>query len=419
VTGPRVGRAALDTGIAVVWLAAVARAARTLAGTSGVDFFAYYLAACNAAGGHSPYRVGDALAAVAPAWTAESPTRFIYPPFAALPFVPFTWLPYGLARALWGGAGFALYAAVALAIARRAAGRRRLVLGVGGLWALGAHPFYAAIERGQVDLAIAALLAAGLALPARPRPGPAGALAGFLAGMKLYPVLYGFAFLRRRAGPAALAAALAATVVIGALAAGSGATLEFARHVLPSLDTGRSGGAFSTTAPALPSDAGLPDRLRPPAPVSAALGGSYSLLNPDEWRRRGWPAGGRPLAAGVLCAGTALVLLRGARGNPGGRPWAVVAATALALLLPPIVWTMQLNLALVAAAALLARDERRPLGPIAATGWSAWLACLALAPYRWGGAAWATVAGANLAALVAALVEHGRASRAPAPGASA
>jgi len=227
--------------------------------------------------------------------------------------------------------------------------------------------------------------------------------------------LYALSLIRWRARSVfALGTAFAATALLGALLVGMDSTREYANRILPSLESGRSGGSFSTAAPALPSDSPLPGWLRPPAPGWSSFGGSYSILNPDMWSSLGLPLAGRSgVAAALLGASTLLILLGAGRRSSARRPavsigWATLIATGLALLLPPIVWTMQLNLVLIGAVSLLAIDQVEPLGRVSWYCWIGWLACDALVPYWPGGLAWMVVVTANLAALSAALIHYSR-----------
>ncbi|UUN31226.1 glycosyltransferase 87 family protein [Streptomyces sp. FIT100] len=141
-----------------------------------------------------------------------------YPPFAAILFVPTTWLPVTALKAVFV-AGNALLLAVLVRLSCRFAGlpvRAPYVLGATalGLWL---EPVFQTVVFGQINLALVCLVLWDLSRP----PGALGKgfALGVAAGVKLTPAVFIVLLLvtgRVRAGVTALAA-LAGTVLLGAV----------------------------------------------------------------------------------------------------------------------------------------------------------------------------------------------------------
>jgi hypothetical protein len=144
---------------------------------------------------------------------------FTYPPFFALPFVPFALLPDELHRPAWYFLNVAALALMLLVIRRTI----RPALGAVSetvfwilLAALAARHVLAVFQNQSHDLLVclAVVLAAGAL--GRGRAGTAGVWAGFGAAMKATPLLFGLAFLARLRWRALLglaAGAVAATLL--------------------------------------------------------------------------------------------------------------------------------------------------------------------------------------------------------------
>ncbi|MEU2430699.1 glycosyltransferase 87 family protein [Streptomyces sp. NPDC007861] len=141
-----------------------------------------------------------------------------YPPFAAILFVPTTWLPVTALKVVFV-AGNALLLAVLVRLSCRFAGlpaRAPYVLGATalGLWL---EPVFQTVVFGQINLALVCLVLWDLSRP----PGALGKgfALGVAAGVKLTPAVFIVLLLvtgRVRAGVTALAA-LAGTVLLGAV----------------------------------------------------------------------------------------------------------------------------------------------------------------------------------------------------------
>jgi alpha-1,2-mannosyltransferase len=168
-----------------------------------------------------------------------------YPPFAAILFVPTTWLPLPALKVafLVGNTGLL---ALLVHLSGRLVGRAvtpgvLLVSTALGLWL---EPVFQTILFGQINLALACLILWDLTRP----PGAIGRgfALGVAAGIKLTPALFiAYLFVRKRPdsvreGLTALAS-LAGTVALGALVLPS-ASADFWTHRL--FETGRVGKAW-------------------------------------------------------------------------------------------------------------------------------------------------------------------------------
>ncbi|MEZ5962829.1 MAG: glycosyltransferase 87 family protein [Planctomycetota bacterium] len=162
---------------------------------------------------------------------------FTYPPFFALPFVPFVWLPAGAWRPLWYAITLAAFAAVVVLLRRfytadfvLAPRARRAFWVVVAL--LGLRHVLAIFENQSHDMVVLLCTVAASLAWARGVDGRAGAWAGLGAACKATPGLFGVPFLLQ----GGWRAALAATVV------GAAATL------LPDLVLPRADGQLWVTA---------------------------------------------------------------------------------------------------------------------------------------------------------------------------
>ncbi|MFC4886943.1 glycosyltransferase 87 family protein [Streptomyces beijiangensis] len=165
-----------------------------------------------------------------------------YPPFAAILFVPLSWLPVpGLKVAFL--AGNAVLLAVLVRLSCRFAGitvRTETVVAVTAA-ALWLEPVFQTLVFGQINLVIACLVLWDLSRPKG--VSGSGVALGIAAGIKLTPAVFIiFLFLtgRVRAATTALAA-FAATALLGALALPSASVDFWTRRIF---ETGRVGKAW-------------------------------------------------------------------------------------------------------------------------------------------------------------------------------
>ncbi|MER7184889.1 glycosyltransferase 87 family protein, partial [Streptomyces hyaluromycini] len=165
-----------------------------------------------------------------------------YPPFAAVLFVPTTWIPVPALKVAFL-AGNALLLAWLLALSARLAGRTAPLplLCAATALALWLEPVFQTLLFGQVNLAITGLVLWDLTRP--PGARAKGLVLGIAAGVKLTPAIFiAYLFLTARRKEAATAtASFAGTALFGALLLPS-ATVDFwTRRVF---ETGRVGKAW-------------------------------------------------------------------------------------------------------------------------------------------------------------------------------
>ncbi|MFF2847002.1 glycosyltransferase 87 family protein [Streptomyces sp. NPDC058001] len=231
-----------------------------------------------------------------------------YPPFAALLFVPTTWLPVGIMKALFVAANIAL-TALLVRLSCRLAGlpaRGALVCAAtsGALWL---EPVFQTVVFGQINLALICLVLWDLTRP----PGALGKgfALGVAVGVKLTPAVFIiYLLLTRRVREAVVAsAAFVGTVLLGALVLPA-ASVEFWTRRL--YETGRVGKAWIVDNQSLQ---GLIARLTgDPAPGLVWLLPALAVAATGLWlaqrAHRAHPAR-HPEAHGVLlAAGTALLV---------------------------------------------------------------------------------------------------------------
>ncbi|MFE9610326.1 glycosyltransferase 87 family protein [Streptomyces sp. NPDC006012] len=139
-----------------------------------------------------------------------------YPPFAAVLFVPTTWIPVPAMKATFL-AGNALLLAGLVALSVRLAGRtvRLPVVCTATALALWLEPVFQTVLFGQINLALACLVLWDLTRP--PGARGRGLALGVAAGIKLTPAIFvGYLLLTGRRREAATAtAAFAGTVALG------------------------------------------------------------------------------------------------------------------------------------------------------------------------------------------------------------
>ena len=165
-----------------------------------------------------------------------------YPPFAAVLFVPTTWIPVPALKAAFL-AGNALLLAWLVALSARLAGRPAPLplLGAATGLALWLEPVFQTLLFGQVNLAIACLVLWDLTRP--PGARAKGLALGIAAGVKLTPAVF-IAYLlltARRKEAATATASFAGTALLGALLLPSAAVDFWTRRLF---ETGRVGKAW-------------------------------------------------------------------------------------------------------------------------------------------------------------------------------
>ena len=151
---------------------------------------------------------------------------FTYPPFAALVFLPLSWVPWAVARWVWQIVSVVcLWWLVRLSL--RLIGKDRAT--VSGLdpetelvwqrramfWTgllIWTEPVRTTLNYGQVNLVLAAIVLAGMVST---RPLLAGLSVGFTTGIKLTPALSGIYFLATKRWSAAIWSAVAFFVTVG------------------------------------------------------------------------------------------------------------------------------------------------------------------------------------------------------------
>jgi alpha-1,2-mannosyltransferase len=188
--------------------------------------------------GHAAVRGGDLYGFTVTEWRLPA----TYPPFAALLFVPTTWLPVPALKAVFL-AGNVLLTACLVRLSARFAGKAIPLpaLCAATALALWLEPVFQTVLFGQINLALACLVLWDLTRPSGARLK--GAAIGVAAGVKLTPAVFiVYLLLRRRYREAATAtAAFAATVVLGGLALPTAALDFWTRRLY---ETGRVGKAW-------------------------------------------------------------------------------------------------------------------------------------------------------------------------------
>lgn len=368
----------------------------------GSAILARYVLSCRAAGTFQDlnvYRTGaDAIASGLTPYAVRvrghGDLVFTYPPFAGVVFVPLTWVPAGVASAVLVLISALCYALVVVIVGRRLrwaapATAAALLLG------LASAPVVRTVQQGQVNLILAAMIAADVwLLPRRWR----GTLIGVAAGIKLVPAVFVlYAVARRDWRSATRTAATGLVTVTVAWALAPQASWQYWTGMV--LDTSRSGGG------------GYPD--------NQSLVGVLARMT-DQ--------GHPPLWATIALQGWALFLAYACarRAVRAGRPVEGVLAVAVGgLLASPVswshhwIWCVPMVMTLMTmkrhAAALLATFvyvipplALSPAGWLNSTPRGLWLLTTALFPTM--GLAWLTVAWRHYASAQprspAAVVRH-------------
>jgi alpha-1,2-mannosyltransferase len=142
----------------------------------------------------------------------DQPLPFVYPPFAAIVFLPLSLLPFGLAGLLWQVAILAaVYGIVRISQRLVGGGSHRAAM----LWTAGAiwlEPVRVSLDLGQVGVFLT--LAVLYAVVSR-RWWTSGLLIGLAAGVKLTPAITGLYFVGVRRWAAAVFSAVVFFVTIG------------------------------------------------------------------------------------------------------------------------------------------------------------------------------------------------------------
>jgi len=226
----RRARAAVRTGVvAVLGSAVLARHVVSCRAAGTFQDLNVYRAGAHAiASGLSPYAVRV---------HGHGELVFTYPPFAGLVFVPLTWVPAGVASAVLVLVSVLSYALVVVTVGRKL-GWAAPAIAAALLLGLAAAPVVRTVQQGQVNLVLAAMIAADMwLLPRRWR----GTLIGVAAGIKLVPAVFLLHALARRDGNSAARTGATGLVTIAvAWAAAPQASWRYWTHLV--LDTSRSGG---------------------------------------------------------------------------------------------------------------------------------------------------------------------------------
>ncbi|WP_433260808.1 mannosyltransferase [Actinosynnema sp. CS-041913] len=173
----------------------------------------------------APNLLSDQLYTIDMPFTADFPLPFTYPPFAALVFIPLSWLPWLAARIVWQLLSLVclwwlVRTALKLVAARSeqpwdATWSRRAMLWTAlALWC---EPVRKTLDFGQINLV---LIAGVFAAMVASRQAVAGLGVGVAAGLKLTPAISSLYFLvtRRFAAAAWSAGGFALTAALGFLA---------------------------------------------------------------------------------------------------------------------------------------------------------------------------------------------------------
>ncbi|MDJ0464873.1 glycosyltransferase 87 family protein [Streptomyces sp. H27-C3] len=270
-----------------------------------------------------------------------------YPPFAAILFVPTTWLPLGALKVVFAVGNAALLALLVHLSCRfaRLPARPALVLAgtAVGLWL---EPVFQTILFGQINLVLVCLVLWDLS-----RTDDAigkGFGLGIAAGVKLTPAIFIVYLLltgRVRAGLTALASFIG-TVLLGALVLPTASIDFWTRRIF---ETGRVGKAWIVD--------------------NQSLQGLLARVLHTEEPGAVW------LAAAVLTGVAGLWIARRAAVGAGCETWGVLATAATALLVSPISWSHHWVWCVPLIAVLIAEGRGRIAAAVAAVflGRSLWL----------------------------------------------
>jgi len=243
-------------------------------------------------------------------FSEQFPLPFTYPPFAALLFLPLSWLPWGLVRFGWQLLSIGcLYwiARCSMRLVIPAAPARYAVLWTAA--AMWMEPVRTTFNYGQVNIVLVAVLLSALVAA---RSSVAGLGVGLAAGVKLVPAVSGLYFLACRRYAAAAWSAAWFLVTVGLMfAVAPTASTQYWFHLLG--DAGRIG----------PVGSAINQSMR--GALARSLGYDVAM---------GWPWVLAVVAATVL-AGLALR----AAVRAGQTLAAIVVVQFYALLVSPISWS--------------------------------------------------------------------------------
>jgi hypothetical protein len=160
--------------------------------------------------------------------------QFSYPPFAVLPFLPFTVLSWRHAVMLWQGLSVALLAAAFFWTIRAAGLGAAPALLLAAVFLTG-EPLQNSMGLGQINQLVLALVALFAWSTAMERPLLGGVALGVATALRFHPALFiaWLAWRRQWRACGAAAATAAACTVLATLIVGAPATLEYATRVAP------------------------------------------------------------------------------------------------------------------------------------------------------------------------------------------
>ncbi|GAB7047855.1 glycosyltransferase 87 family protein [Catenuloplanes indicus] len=241
-------------------------------------------------------RAGDALYG----FVAENGGPFTYPPFAAVLFLPLTWIPELTLRIVWLAATAGAVAAIGAAMSRLVPARRTALLAPLLAFAvLITSSAQSNLRFGQVSafLVLLALVDAAGLTPARHR----GVLIGVAAAIKLIPLLFVVFLVWSRQTGAAVRAAVtfAGCAVLGALALPSDSWTYWSGTVLRTSRIGDLASTGNQSINGMLLRAGVPQTA-----VWVAVAGAVCVV--ALWHARRAHLAGEPGRAAVL-AGCATV----------------------------------------------------------------------------------------------------------------
>ena len=322
-----------------------------------LDLSAYVSAAEAVRFGLDPYRTHpDHLPPVWDGTSVYTHSRFLYPPLVADLFLPFTLLPYALAKWIFSALSLgALVGAVLLAWRNTrpaAAGRERERLWLLLAFLFSAYPVLTLLERGQVDaLTLLLLVVAWSPAMRRSRPGLASGLLLALATLLKLNAAYFVAFWALRRwwrGVLGFGLGAAALVLLSAAIDGPSALRAYLTRELPRI---ARYGEEGSPAMRLPPETYA--RLRGDAPEGFVMrdgrlyrvegfgfvAGSLSIVA-CALGLVAWALGRRPLMDATaelayLAASLAAVLLAGPLTWTMNVVWLVVGGVLLARTWPP------------------------------------------------------------------------------------
>jgi alpha-1,2-mannosyltransferase len=238
--------------------------------------------------------------------------RFTYPPFAALLFLPFAWLPVRVGQLTWSALniGF-LFALTALSIrAARPQWSPRTACAVAAIAlfpVLRLDPNLLTVDLGQINFFVVLLVVADLTCVLRlgSRTIPRGALTGIAAAVKLTPLIFIPFFLLTRQFRAACTAAgtFLLCSIAGFAVAPHSSLLYWSKEVF---DDGRSGNLLYISDQNLHSAL---QRMTGSPPALALVGFLAVLIACGGLFLAAWAyRASSPMLGMLLCAATALII---------------------------------------------------------------------------------------------------------------